>query len=1573
MATRTRSGRSTSVPTAAANTAPTAAATSTRTATRAKRNVSASPVVARKTRSSGKAAPQQSTVAAVAAAPKSKGKKAAVTIAATTPPSASATPTPAARVKSKKATAAPRSPSPAPAPRRNGKGRAASRSPTPVSDDDASGQTTPASDDGVSRKKKRSVKSDTLNKLLAKAKSMVQGMSPEEMREVSRKWRDVWRKPRADSGDEAEQGDYAEDELNRSQDDSEVVYGGTKQLDDSEMLLSRGRHRSHSDSSLAVLEQLFLANKQSQSTTNKASFRPYPFDPKTLSFEIWKKKFHSSILGQNIKVGKALGKIIDHEAVDDEMNALLYVVIEESLAGKAKEMAIDSMATTAVELYHLLEKAYSEKPEIQLERWKERFKLITFTDENHGVVFRTRINTAVTNLSILDKGYQEREMILKIIRKLPTERMPSSITCLWERACASVDELLDEIEDFIRHEERRAEDGVVKRKFDGKKEKSSVNAITHYPEDQTKLDFNTNPHRRGGRAGRGGRGGQRGGAQRQQHDNKSHGGSNNAGQGNRGGRNRRGRRGRGRGRGSGRGGVSAGSGAGNAPTSKPEVLTSFAPTGKQMGKHDAVVKELIVAPNHSCFGIDHNIGPNAILVDSGSTLHHASDITSFYKLRLFTEQERFNANSAGADQKCQVMGVGEWRLRVKGDDGSDKILHVSPIFYTPQLRHGFFSSDELKSGGMASGHLNDGFVDVGNSHLVVCDTKIPVVSSSKQRWLQVIEYDNSQNPYRHQHQWDESSDDKAIVAAFRHDGKAAYPDLISDIEADTELKRIGAIPADTAIHNIADLDVGDNDGDANASAEHGGVDRNVGNEPAAAAAAAAPIGSSAATATVTGAQATNVQQVITAIQNIPASLALQHVRHGHANLVDVRASLHNAGITNCTMETLGKCRICSLCKIRKANAHGRSDKRASKVGAVVHVDLQGPLLPGTRAENQSEVYRYFLLAVDDYSRWVVAAPMKDKTEATMISAFKQIEDGYRPFGELSAGTVIFADSGSENVHALTRYAHEKGYLMNVAPSRSQSSNGRAEACARAIKLRMRILNQTSDIPARLWVSTLEHSVYLTNLLPTAALGKRSPFSVVFGEHPKVDRLRQFGAYTVVKSAHDADFFKANGREGVLIGMDVKTHSYKVMMLDTGKVVNARDVIVHEDPQRRRSTPPIMDQFYDEEVDDDDDVRDPDYVPPGAEVKRTEPVKQVKRSEPAAAIAAEIPVSTSVSVPTVNINSTPAVVTQPTTSATSAVASATSVCADDQSPCVSGETTRSVEGKTATQPAQQQQQQVTPQSDTTAVSQAELQEQQLGSSVEEQGLRRSARIGDHKLAEIAGLDFQFQAELCACEHLDKLHVSTTDLADPDSPQDALSRPDGEEWKQSMLAEIANMAKFGVFEYVRRRNIDPKAKLVPLRWVFQTKRGVDGRSIVKRKSRLVAAAVPYFYQAPNAYSPTLSVDSMRVILAVAAAHKLVGFQFDISAAFLQGDEMDVDVYLRPPAMYQQTDADGNDLVLRAVRPIYGFSDSSLRFFKKMTKVLKEIGFTAFHQETCVFYHQRTGTIIGLYVDDGIVFWT
>ena len=159
-------------------------------------------------------------------------------------------------------------------------------------------------------------------------------------------------------------------------------------------------------------------------------------------------------------------------------------------------------------------------------------------------------------------------------------------------------------------------------------------------------------------------------------------------------------------------------------------------------------------------------------------------------------------------------------------------------------------------------------------------------------------------------------------------------------------------------------------------------------------------------------------------------------------------------------------------------------------------------------------------------------------------------------------------------------------------------------------------------------------------------------------------------------------------------------------------------------------------------------------------------------------------------------------------------------------------------------------------------------------------------------------------------------------------------------------------------------DVGQKCVSTRWVCSLKSTPDG---IIPKARLVARGFEEFTPNIQKDSPTCAHESLRLIIAITAQRQWELHAMDIKTAFLQGQNMDREVYVKPP---KEANTNGVWLLNKCV---YGLCDASLYWYKKVKSVMLEHGGSVSKVDPTVFYWcDDSNSLVGIFashVDDFI----
>ena len=146
--------------------------------------------------------------------------------------------------------------------------------------------------------------------------------------------------------------------------------------------------------------------------------------------------------------------------------------------------------------------------------------------------------------------------------------------------------------------------------------------------------------------------------------------------------------------------------------------------------------------------------------------------------------------------------------------------------------------------------------------------------------------------------------------------------------------------------------------------------------------------------------------------------------------------------------------------------------------------------------------------------------------------------------------------------------------------------------------------------------------------------------------------------------------------------------------------------------------------------------------------------------------------------------------------------------------------------------------------------------------------------------------------------------------------------------------------------------------------------DG-SVERFKARLVAKGFTQTYGVDyqETFAPVAKINSIRVLLSLAANYNWSLLQLDIKNAFLNGDLEEV--FMIPPLGFEKVF--GQHKVCKLKKSLYGLKQSPRAWFERFGKAVKSHGYHQSQVDHTMFYkHLEKGkiSILIVYVDDIIL---
>ncbi|WVZ91404.1 hypothetical protein U9M48_037581 [Paspalum notatum var. saurae] len=251
------------------------------------------------------------------------------------------------------------------------------------------------------------------------------------------------------------------------------------------------------------------------------------------------------------------------------------------------------------------------------------------------------------------------------------------------------------------------------------------------------------------------------------------------------------------------------------------------------------------------------------------------------------------------------------------------------------------------------------------------------------------------------------------------------------------------------------------------------------------------------------------------------------------------------------------CEACLAGKQRRGSFPQEARYSSKERLGLVHGDLCGPVTPATHGGR-----RYFLLLVDDASRymWVMLVSQKSEAAAEIIKfqAGVEVESGRK----LRA---LRTDRGGEfTAVTFGEYCARQGVKRQLTAPYTPQQNGVVERRNQSVMAAARCMLKARNMPGAFWGEAVHTAVFVLNRSPTRSVAGKTPYEAWFGEKPAVHFLRTFGclAHAKVTRPHLAKL-EDRSKKMVFIGYEPGSKAYRLYDPVARRLHVSRDVVFDE--------------------------------------------------------------------------------------------------------------------------------------------------------------------------------------------------------------------------------------------------------------------------------------------------------------------------------------------------------------------------------------------------------------------------
>ncbi|KAD4585342.1 hypothetical protein E3N88_22943 [Mikania micrantha] len=188
-----------------------------------------------------------------------------------------------------------------------------------------------------------------------------------------------------------------------------------------------------------------------------------------------------------------------------------------------------------------------------------------------------------------------------------------------------------------------------------------------------------------------------------------------------------------------------------------------------------------------------------------------------------------------------------------------------------------------------------------------------------------------------------------------------------------------------------------------------------------------------------------------------------------------------------------------------------------------------------------------------------------------------------------------------------------------------------------------------------------------------------------------------------------------------------------------------------------------------------------------------------------------------------------------------------------------------------------------------------------------------------------------------------------------------------WQDAMDCEIQSILKNDTWELV---DAPQNQKTIGVKWIYKTKLNEKGQ-VDKYKARLVVKGYKQKYgiDYQEVFAPVIRLETIRLILSIAAQHNWHVHQMDVKSAFLNG-HLQEDVYIEQPMGYIQKGQENK--VCKLKRALYGLKQAPRAWYSRIDEYFQRKGFKKCTHEHTLFIKKLENhiLIVCLYVDDLVI---
>ncbi|PKU86287.1 Retrovirus-related Pol polyprotein from transposon TNT 1-94 [Dendrobium catenatum] len=250
------------------------------------------------------------------------------------------------------------------------------------------------------------------------------------------------------------------------------------------------------------------------------------------------------------------------------------------------------------------------------------------------------------------------------------------------------------------------------------------------------------------------------------------------------------------------------------------------------------------------------------------------------------------------------------------------------------------------------------------------------------------------------------------------------------------------------------------------------------------------------------------------------------------------------------------CISCTISKCHKS-LFNKSNSVSLAAFDLIHSDVWGPA-----PENSMDGFRYYVISIDDFTRfsWLYLMKSKQETLSKFRLLLQLISTQFK-----TTPKAFRSDGGGEYTsHEFNNLLQSHGILRQLSCPHTPEQNGLAERKHRHLLDLARTMLHAANLPNILWADAIATANYLVNRLPSSSISNQTPFYRLHDQHPTYTHLRIFGCQCFPwLRPYTPNKLLPRSQECTFIGYSPSHKGYKCLSPLSNKIFISRHVTFNE--------------------------------------------------------------------------------------------------------------------------------------------------------------------------------------------------------------------------------------------------------------------------------------------------------------------------------------------------------------------------------------------------------------------------